>query len=152
MNKQNTEQLKKEFEEKEILVNFSEDGEYNNYMDEITKEEIWNFFLPHLISSDEIEHKCRINIMSREENGSMWDECKVCGKKWYPSEQEQNKHDKTTPSHDEIKREAESLQDITYALTEAQMNGWITKEAAKNELLKIIRDRETLTQNKEGGE
>ena len=45
------EEIKKEWVGKEIFTGFSYDSdgeEYNDYMNEDTKKEVWKFFLPHL--------------------------------------------------------------------------------------------------------
>jgi len=59
MNKQNTEQLKKEFRKRYVSDFMVDDG--NNkllWRDKApTPNEVWDFFLPHLISSDEIKRE-----------------------------------------------------------------------------------------------
>lgn len=69
MNKQNIEQLKKEF--KMVLDDAFEDKSYLSDKPQMNEEDalfeqvldvVWNFFLPHLISSDEIKREVKEEI------------------------------------------------------------------------------------------
>ena len=72
MNKQTTEQLKKEFEEKFTYVEQNQDPltgkvyrhrEFNPNNLITIVEDVWNFFLPHLASSDEIKREAYKNCI-----------------------------------------------------------------------------------------
>jgi len=64
MNKQNTEQLKKIEEIKEHMEELWADGDLS------TDNEIWDFFLPHLISSDEIKREAVKKYIKWDYNSS----------------------------------------------------------------------------------